>query len=147
MMQATRKRRSRYAKLPRHARLLVHVLEILFPTCKYADGNKYTSRIMRAAVQVLTPGSEEGIKAGKKPGEYYVKSESRPKFNRWYVVNTKDLTCEVDTSRLNLPPNVRIREEDFFCEDFKKTGLCFHILVAAIVEAVRVDSLEFQEEE
>lgn len=146
-MQATRKRRSRYAKLPRHARLLVHVLEILFPTCKYADGNKYPSRIMRAAVQVLTPGSEESIKAGKKPGEYYVKSESRPKFNRWYAVSLKDLTCEVDVSRLQMPKNLQVRDDMFHCEDFKKTELCFHILVAAIVEAVRVDSLEFQEED
>lgn len=143
-----RKRRvSRYSRLPLDARLLVRTLEILFPTWRYAEDNKHTSRVMRAAMRILQPGSEQGIKAGSKPGVYYIKSESRPKLNRWYVCNTKDLTCEVDTARIVLPPNVQIREEVFFCEDFRRTGMCYHLLCAAIAEAVRVDSLEFPREE
>jgi hypothetical protein len=144
----TRKRKSPYAKLPVHARLLVRALEIILPDCRYAPGQKYTSRVMRAATRVLTPGSEEGVRADDSlPNVWYIKSESRPRFNRWYVVDLKELTCDVDTSRIALPPNVHIREDDFFCEDFKKTGMCFHILIAAIAEAVRLDSREFPEEE
>lgn len=147
-MQATiRKRRSRYAKLPLDARLLVRVLEIIFPTCCYAEGNRYTSRAMRAALRTLQPGSEEGIVRGRQPKIWFVKSESRPKFGRWYAVDLNSLSCDVDTSRMVLPPHVHIDPDRLYCEDFRNGKLCYHILVAAIAEAVRQDSLEFSEEE
>lgn len=145
--QPRKRRASRYARLPRDARLLVRVLEYLLPQLRYAEGSKHTSRIQKAMLRVLSEGSEEGIRVGRKPGEWYIKSESRPKLNRWYAVSLQDLTCDVDTSRIVVMPNVHIDERLFFCEDFKRNGMCQHILTAAIAEAVRVDSIEFPEEE
>jgi hypothetical protein len=140
-----RPKRSPYAKLPYDARLLVRFLEILFPDLNnYAEGARYPSRAFKAAMRVLAPGSEEVIKFSGFAKVWYIKSQSRPALNRWYVVNLEDMTCEVDTSRLVIPPGLKIDERLFFCEDRHHHGaLCYHLLCAALAEAVRIDAREF----
>jgi hypothetical protein len=141
-------KRSPYAKLPYDARLLVRFLEILFPEQNnYAEGARFPSRAFKAATRVLAPGSEEAVKFSGFSGVWYIKSSSRPTLNRWYVVNVHEMTCEVLTSQLVIPPGLKIREDKFYCEDRQHHGaLCWHLLAATLAEAVRVDTKEFPEE-
>lgn len=144
-----RVKRSPYAKLPYDARLLVRFLEILFPEQNnYAEGARYPSRAFKAAMRVLAPGSEEVIKFSGFPGIWYVKSQSRPTLERWYITNLEDMTCEVDTARLVIPPGLKIDESHFFCEDrHHHKAPCYHLLVAALAEAVRIDAKDIPTEQ
>lgn len=143
-----RAKRSPYAKLPYDARLLVRFLEIMFPEqTRYSDNARYTSRAFKAAMRVLAPGGEDGVKFSGFPGIWYIKSSSRVSLNRWYVANTNDMTCEVLTSELQIPPGLRVSEDKFYCEDHQYHGaLCWHILCATLAEAARIDAKEFPDD-
>lgn len=140
-----RKKRSPYAALPYDARLLVRFLEILCPDqVRYVSGGKYTSRVQKAVLAVLAPGSEDRIKFSGFEGVWLIRSDSRPSLNRWYICDLGSLSCEVDVSQLNIPEWMRIDERDFFCEDHRHNGgLCWHIFACALAEAARVDNREF----
>jgi hypothetical protein len=144
-----RAKRSPYAKLPYDARLLVRFLEIMFPEqTRYSDNARYTSRAFKAAMRVLASGGEDGVKFSGFPGIWYIQSSSRVSLNRWYVVNIRELTCEVDTSQLVIPKGLKIHEDKFFCEDHRHHGgLCWHIFAAALAEAARIDAKEIPQDD
>lgn len=147
--QKAKGRRSPYANLPYDGRLLVRFMELLCQDeIKYTQGGRFTSRIHKAIMRVIAPGSEDAIKFSGFPGIWFVKSQSRPALNRWYIVDIQELTCEVDTTQLEIPSWMKIDPDQFYCEDRRHNGgICWHILCGALAEAARIDFKEFPEVE
>jgi hypothetical protein len=115
--------------IPADLRLCVRVLDILAgEQLRYKSASGFDSRTEKAAHRVM---SEDRIAAWTgEPGVWYVASESKKVY---HLVSAPDLTCDCEDHEQSRTRHAR-------------SGICHHIIVAALCEAGRLEAEEAQAE-